>query len=60
MTMSLIRTLIGMIPAALIAIPFYHYSIFSLGLPLLAETVLRRLGTTAGVSTPQPSSRGAP
>jgi ABC-2 type transport system permease protein len=36
MTMSLLRTLIGMVPAALIAIPFYHYSIFSLGLPLLA------------------------
>jgi ABC-2 type transport system permease protein len=36
MCMSFIRTMIGMIPAALIAIPFYHYSIFSMGLPLLA------------------------
>lgn len=35
-TMSLIRTLIGVLPAALLAIPFYDYSIFSLGLPLLA------------------------
>jgi ABC-2 type transport system permease protein len=36
MVMSVIRTAIGMVPAMLIAIPFYHYSIFSLGLPLLA------------------------
>jgi len=36
MTMALIRTLIGMVPAALLAIPLYHYSIFDLGLPLLA------------------------
>jgi ABC-2 type transport system permease protein len=34
-TMSLIRTIIGILPAALLAIPLYHYSIFSLGLPLL-------------------------
>lgn len=33
---SLIRTLIGVGTAALIAIPLYHYSIFELGLPLLA------------------------
>jgi ABC-2 type transport system permease protein len=33
--MSLIRTLIGVLPAALLAIPLYHFSIFSLGLPLL-------------------------
>lgn len=36
MTMSLIRTLIGVVPAALLAIVLYEYSIFSLGLPLLA------------------------
>ncbi len=35
-TMSLIRTLIGVGGAALIAIPLFHYSIFSLGPPLLA------------------------
>jgi ABC-2 type transport system permease protein len=35
-TMSLIRALIGLLPAALLAIPLYHYSIFSMGLPLLA------------------------
>ena len=34
--MSLIRTLVGMIPAVLLAIPLYHFSLFSLGLPLLA------------------------
>lgn len=36
LTMSLIRTLIGVVPAALLAIPLYHYSIFELGPPLLA------------------------
>lgn len=36
MTMSLIRTLIGVVPAALLAIVLYQYSIFDLGLPLLA------------------------
>jgi ABC-2 type transport system permease protein len=33
---SLIRTVIGVGAAALLAIAFYHYSIFSMGLPLLA------------------------
>jgi len=36
LVMSLIRTLIGVGGAALIAIPLFDYSIFSLGLPLLA------------------------
>ena len=36
LTMSLIRTLIGVGGAALIAIPLFDFSIFSLGLPLLA------------------------
>lgn len=35
-TMSLIRTLIGTVPAALLAIPLYAYSLFDMGLPLLA------------------------
>ena len=35
MTMSLIRTLIGVVPAALLAIPLFGYSVFELGLPLL-------------------------
>lgn len=36
LSMSLIRVLIGVVPAALLAIALYHYSIFSLGLPLIA------------------------
>jgi len=36
LSMSLIRTLIGVGGAALIAIPLFHFSVFSLGLPLLA------------------------
>jgi len=32
---SMIRTLIGMVPAALLAIPFFGISVFDLGLPLL-------------------------
>ena len=36
MTMSLIRALIGIVPAALLAIALYEYSVFGLGLPLLA------------------------
>lgn len=36
MAMSLIRTLIGVGPAALLCILFYDYSIFALGLPLIA------------------------
>src|SRR3989338_8820601 len=36
LVMSFIRTLIGVGSAALIAIPLFDYSIFSLGLPLLA------------------------
>ena len=31
---SLIRTLIGMIPAALLAIPFFGVSVFEMGFPL--------------------------
>jgi len=33
---SLMRTLIGVAPAALLAIPLYQYSIFDMGLPLVA------------------------
>ncbi|MEK7304133.1 MAG: ABC transporter permease, partial [Pseudomonadota bacterium] len=35
LVISLIRTLIGVGGAALLAIPLYHYSIFSMGMPLL-------------------------
>ncbi|HEY2037881.1 MAG TPA: hypothetical protein VGG96_12750, partial [Steroidobacteraceae bacterium] len=36
LSMSMIRVLLGILPAALLAIPLYHYSIFAMGLPLLA------------------------
>jgi ABC-2 type transport system permease protein len=36
LTMSLLRTLIGMVPASVVAILLYEYSIYDLGLPLLA------------------------
>lgn len=36
LSISLVRTLIGVGTAALLAIPLYHYSLFDLGLPLLA------------------------
>jgi len=35
LSISLIRTIIGIIPAAILAIPFYQYSIFDMGLPLI-------------------------
>ncbi len=38
--MSFVRTVIGVLPAALLAIPLYHYSIFELGLPLLGFFML--------------------
>ena len=34
--MSFLRTLTGIIPACLLAIPFYEYNIFQMGLPLIA------------------------
>jgi ABC-2 type transport system permease protein len=34
--MSVVRVIIGVVPAALFAIPLYHYSIFTLGPPLIA------------------------
>jgi len=36
MVTSLLRTLIGMLPAVLLAIPLFEWNIFSLGLPLAA------------------------
>jgi ABC-2 type transport system permease protein len=36
MTMSLIRTVIGVLPAAFLAIPVFGYSVFDMGLPLAA------------------------
>jgi len=43
--------LLGMLPAALLAIPLYHYSIFSIGLPLIAFfAVLLILGWALGLA----------
>lgn len=36
LTISTVRTLVGVLPAALLAIPLYSYSIFEMGLPLIA------------------------
>src|SRR6266566_9089733 len=49
--MSLIRVSLGIVPAAVLAIPLYHYSIFSMGLPLLAFfAVLLALGWALGLA----------
>jgi ABC-2 type transport system permease protein len=49
-TISLLRTLIGVGTAALLAIVFYKYSLFSMGLPLLAFFVnLLALGWSIGL-----------
>jgi ABC-2 type transport system permease protein len=51
LAMSAIRTGIGIIPAALIAIPLYHYSIFDMGLPLVAfVAVLMGMGWAMGLA----------
>ena len=51
LSMSLIRVLIGVVPAALLAIVLYHYSIFSLGLPLVAFfAVLLAMGWALGLA----------
>ena len=50
LAMSVIRVMIGVIPAALLAIPLYHYSIFDMGLPLLAfYAVLTAMGWALGL-----------
>jgi ABC-2 type transport system permease protein len=51
LAMSLVRVLIGVLPAALLAIVLYHYSIFSLGLPLIAFfAVLLVMGWSLGLA----------
>jgi ABC-2 type transport system permease protein len=51
LAMSVIRVLLGVIPAALLAIPLYHYSIFDMGLPLLAfYVVLTAMGWALGLA----------
>lgn len=51
LAMSLVRVLVGVVPAALLAIPLYHYSIFSLGPPLVAFFfVLLVMGWSLGMA----------
>jgi ABC-2 type transport system permease protein len=51
LSMSLIRVLLGILPAALLAIPLYHYSIFAMGLPLIAFlAVLMAMGWALGLA----------
>ena len=51
LSMSLIRVLLGLVPAALLAIPLYHYSIFSIGLPLVGFfAVLLVMGWALGMA----------
>ena len=40
MVMGVVRSLIGIVPAALVAIPMFHYSVFEMGLPLVVYWVL--------------------
>ena len=50
MALSVIRSLIGVLPAALLAIPLFAYSIFEIGLPLVAfYTVLMMTGWAVGL-----------
>jgi len=51
LSMSTIRVLLGIVPAALLAIPLYHYSIFSIGLPLIGFfAVLLVMGWALGLA----------
>jgi ABC-2 type transport system permease protein len=51
LAMSVIRVTIGVVPAALLAIPLYNYSIFDLGLPLVAFlVVLMAMGWALGLA----------
>ncbi|MBV8889808.1 MAG: ABC transporter permease [Alphaproteobacteria bacterium] len=51
LAMSAIRVTIGVVPAALLAIPLYHYSIFTMGLPLIAFfAVLLAMGWALGLA----------
>jgi ABC-2 type transport system permease protein len=51
LAMSVIRVTIGVVPAALLAIPLYHYSIFDMGLPLVGFlVVLLAMGWALGLA----------
>jgi ABC-2 type transport system permease protein len=51
LAMSFIRVVVGLMPAALLAIPLYHYSIFTMGLPLVGFfLVLLAMGWGMGLA----------
>lgn len=51
LAMSVIRVTIGILPAMLLAIPLYHYSIFEMGMPLVAFiAVLMAMGWALGLA----------
>ena len=51
LAISAIRTLIGIVPAAFLAIPLYQYSVFEMGLPLIAFFVnLLIFGAAVGLA----------
>src|SRR3954452_6335291 len=51
LAMSVIRVAIGVVPATLLAIPLYHYSIFDMGLTLVAFiVVLAAMGWGLGLA----------
>jgi len=50
-TVGLLRVIVGVVPAALLCIPLYHYSIFDMGLPLLGFFAnLMAFGAAAGLA----------
>ncbi len=50
MSLSVVRSLVGVLPAAFIAIPLFAYSIFDLGLPLVAfYAILMMTGWAVGL-----------
>ena len=51
LVMSFVRVLLGLLPAALLAIWLYHYSVFTLGLPLIAYfSLLMVMGWAVGLA----------
>ena len=46
---AILRTLIGLVPAALLAIPFFGVSIFKIGPPLILLITLYIFGVTLGL-----------
>jgi ABC-2 type transport system permease protein len=51
LSMSALRALMGMLPASLLAILLYHYSIFAMGLPLIVfALVLMTMGWAIGLA----------